>query len=155
MPRAKKQKDVPWPLLVGEQPEQPHYEKHDAAARGTEAYYAEGTAARAEPKPEPDGPLSAAVELRRLILKLGESRHLDGGKYLAAERAALKSLDGLCVRVVAAPPFIATKTQLKQAGDVLNRNADAMQKAGARWEDHYAQNQLAHWLWILSGAEKP
>lgn len=52
------------------------------------------------------------------------------------------------------PPSIVTKEQLKFAGDVLGRNADAMKKKGARREDHYAQNQLAHWLWKLAGARR-
>lgn len=53
-----------------------------------------------------------------------------------------------------ATPSIATKEQIKFAGDVLSRHAAGMQANGARHADHYALNQLAHWLWRLAGAAR-
>ncbi len=65
-------------------------------------------------------------------------------------------------RTVEAPPAFTMvysgkpriRRHLKEAGDVLDRIARARQAAGDAYENHYALNQLAHWLWRLSGAEK-
>ncbi|TAL42469.1 MAG: hypothetical protein EPN91_08800 [Salinibacterium sp.] len=59
------------------------------------------------------------------------------------------------------PAFLLKRTgkppiaqHLKDAGGVLDRIATARKAAGDRYENHYALNQIAHWLWRLSGAEK-
>lgn len=79
-----------------------------------------------------------------------------GGPRLKCAFCHKKHRSGVECRVrnreerVAGPPHFVSQQQLKFAGDVLGRNADAMQNAGAKFEDHYAQNQLAHWLWHLA-----
>lgn len=104
--------------------------------RGTDAYFAEGTAMRKQYEPE--------VSLRSVLSKkLGFSETQSDITLLKSVRAREEE------RELLVPPALG-RHQLKFAGDIVGRQADAMQKKGANRRDHYALNQLAHWLWRLA-----